>query len=375
MRVLVLNHEYPPIGGGGGQACKNIIDELIQRGYETTLITAHYKDLLKEETSGNPRIFRVPSLRKYPFRVGLFGMGAYIFNSVLLGLKIIREWKPQIIHVHFAVPAGFAAFVLHTFTRIPYILTVHLGDVPGGVPEKTDRWFRYIFPFTKPIWKNAAEIAAVSAFTGSLAKKHYTIEPRIIPNGMRINPTDPILKLNTPPTIVFAGRFMPQKNLLVFIDILNSVQDLNWKCVMLGDGPLFQSVSEKIKELSIADRFALPGWVNTTDVITTFRKSDILLMPSLSEGLSVVGVQALVAGLAIIANNVGGFTDLVESNENGFIAEIGDVAALTTAMRRYLSNPDSLLKARQKSLIFARKFDIRQVVDSYEEIYARYALS
>ena len=375
MRILVLNHEYPPIGGGGGQACKDIIEELLQRGYEITLITAHYKGLPKDETAGNLRIIRLPSMRKYPFRVGLLGMGAFILRSIFAGLKVIHRWKPQLIHVHFAVPAGFAAYMLHQITRMPYILTVHLGDVPGGVPEKTGRWFRWIFPFTKPIWKHAAAVAAVSEFTASLAEKNYHVIPQVIPNGIRLNASDQIMELHNPPVVVFAGRFMAQKNLLVFVEILNSVKDLDWKCVMMGDGPLYQQVKARIDELGLSDRVSLPGWVDTITVLATFDKSDILLMPSLSEGLSVVGVQALVAGLAIMANDVGGFTDLVENNRNGFLARAGDITALSEALRRYLSNPELLLKSRQQSLVIAHKFDIRSVVDGYEKLYKQYTSS
>ncbi len=138
---------------------------------------------------------------------------------------------------------------------------------------------------------------------------------------------------------------------------------------MLGDGPLYQPVKARITELGLTDRFSLPGWVNTDEVISCFKQSDILLMPSLSEGLSVVGVQALAAGLAIVANNVGGFTDLVEAGQNGVLAEAGDAQALKDAIRMYLSTPDLLLKARHASLVAARKFDIQNIADRYETIF------
>lgn len=369
MRLLVLNHEYPPVGGGGGQACKDIIDELALRGHEITLVTAHFGDLPKTEIIGNIRIIRVPSLRKLAFRVGIAGMSAYILASIFAGLMVIRQWKPDLIHVHFAVPAGITACVLHSLTRIPYVLTAHLGDVPGGVPEKTNRWFRWVFPFTVPVWKNAARITSVSEFTASLARKHYHVDPVIIPNGMRINPEKRKVIVNHPPRIAFAGRFMPQKNLFAFIDIMDSVRDLEWNCSMLGDGPLYHPVVDRIKELGLSDRFSLPGWVKTDQVLSCFEQSDILLMPSLSEGLSVVGVQALSAGLVIIANNVGGFSDLVEGTRNGILAEPGDLLKLKEGLRSYLSSPELLLKIRKESLSVVRKFDIVNIVDKYEDVF------
>jgi glycosyltransferase involved in cell wall biosynthesis len=370
MKILVLNHEYPPIGGGGGQACLHIVEELAKRGDEITVITAHFRDHPREERSGNMRIIRVPSLRRQPFRIGFTGMGVYIISAILAGLKVIRLWKPELIHVHFAVPAGVSALILHYLTRTPYLLTSHLGDVPGGVPEKTSGWFRLVFPFTKPVWRKAARIVAVSSFTASLVQEHYHVLPKIIPNGIDLSAISHEIHTHNPPRIVFAGRFMPQKNLLTFIDVLESVRDLDWTCSMLGDGPLFPEVVDKIKAIGLSDRVTLPGWVSTETIISLFKESDILLMPSLSEGLSVVGVQALMAGLAIVANNVGGFADLVETDHNGILAELGDTQTLKDGLRKYLSSPHLLQQARMASLGIARKFDITNVVDQYKILFS-----
>jgi len=70
MRILILNHEYPPIGGGGGQAAQDIARELTRRGHEITILTAHLKGLPLDETVENIRILRLPSLRKYPYQAG-----------------------------------------------------------------------------------------------------------------------------------------------------------------------------------------------------------------------------------------------------------------------------------------------------------------
>ena len=80
-------------------------------------------------------------------------MACFILRSTLRGLQIIRRENPDLIHAHFAVPAGAAAWALSRLTGKPYFITAHGGDVPGGAPQKTDRWFRYVLPFTKPFWK------------------------------------------------------------------------------------------------------------------------------------------------------------------------------------------------------------------------------
>ena len=66
MRILVLNHEFPPIGGGGGRAAEDICRELSKRGYEIKVLTTHIKGLLHEEERDGYQIIRLPSLRAQP---------------------------------------------------------------------------------------------------------------------------------------------------------------------------------------------------------------------------------------------------------------------------------------------------------------------
>ena len=112
-------------------------------------------------------------------------MACFILRSTLRGLQIIRRENPDLIHAHFAVPAGAAAWALSRLTGKPYFITAHGGDVPGGAPQKTDRWFRCVLPFTKPFWKDAAAIVSVSEQTRRFALQHYAVDIQIIPQRHR----------------------------------------------------------------------------------------------------------------------------------------------------------------------------------------------
>ena len=255
-----------------------------------------------------------------PYRASFLSMALYILVGLWVGFRLIGSFKPDVIYAHFAVPAGALAWLLSRITRVPYVLTVHLGDVPGGVPEKTDEWFRWVYPFTPSIWRQASEIVAVSEFTKQLAMKKYRERIQVVPNGVDLNTLIPSrIFLNDPPQIVFAGRFMEQKNPLQFVQTLTELRELKWRAVMIGDGPLMQRVKCAIEDCGLEDRFELPGWIDPQDVLIWLEKSDILFMPSRSEGLPVVGVQGLAKGLAIVASRVGGVVDLVEDDKNGYL--------------------------------------------------------
>jgi glycosyltransferase involved in cell wall biosynthesis len=336
------------------------------------LLTAAWGNLPAQESMDGFLIRRLRSGRRLPYKAGLGAMAGFVLASFWAGMAEIKRWKPDVIHVHFAVPGGAAAWALSRLTGIPYVLTVHLGDVPGGVPEKTGRWFRWIYPFTPPVWRGAAQVVAVSEFTRQLALKHYPVPVQMIPNGVDITALNPgNIHIGEPPGLIFAGRFVPQKNLLGLVRILSRLQDLPWKCALLGDGILHKEVEDEIAALGMQDRFILPGWVTPQEVINWLARSDILFMPSLSEGLPVVGVQALSMGLALVLSRVGGCIDLVAPQQNGFLVECDDSAGFEAALRQLLSDKECLLAYRRASRELAKRFDLNKIVEDYAQIFAQ----
>jgi glycosyltransferase involved in cell wall biosynthesis len=370
MRILVLTHEYPPIGGGGGRVAQDICAGLAKRGHEIRILTAHHGDLPTREQEGSIQIQRLRSGRRQPFKADMRAMLGYVLMSFLSGLGVIRRWKPEVIHVHFAVPAGACAWALSILSGTPYVLTAHLGDVPGGVPQKTDGWFCWVFPLTPPIWRRAAQVVAVSEFTRRLALDKYPVPVQVIPNGVDLGEIHPgEIEIGKPPQIVFAGRFTEQKNPVQLVRTLGELKDLSWNCTMLGDGTLRGEIEAEITRHDLGERFKLPGWVTPQEVLACFAQSDILFMPSRSEGLPVVGVQAIAMGLAVVLSEVGGNIELVHENENGFLVDRDDFPGFGLALRELLSNEDRLLEARVASRVLASRFDLKDIVAAYVGIF------
>ncbi len=108
-------------------------------------------------------------------------------------------------------PLVLVALAARVFAGVPYVLTAHLGDVPGGVPEQTDHLFRLLGPFISPVWRRAQAVTAVSRFVADLASRAYGVQPIVIPNG--VDPiAPPEIEVHSPRRIVMAGRLSIQKN-------------------------------------------------------------------------------------------------------------------------------------------------------------------
>ncbi len=369
MRILVLTHEYPPVGGGGAKIIEDLCRGLANRGHELRVLTTHLDGIPREEEVDNVQIFRLPCGREVPYRARFNEMARYVASSFWQGLRLVRLWKPDIMHVHFAVPAGASALGLSILTRVPYILTIHGGDVPGGAPEKTGGWFRVVYPFTPPIWRSAARIVAVSKYTRELALQHYPVEIQVINNGFDLEALNPgEIEVGNPPRVIWAGRFMAEKNPLQVVRTLADLRHISWKCVMIGDGPVKPQVESEIARLNLSDRIVVPGWMSQEEVMAWFAKSDVLFMPSFNEGLPIVGLQALALGLAIVATSVGGLLELVEHHQNGYLVESATGDGFVKPLKNLLSDPLRLKDFRKASLKTANRFDIRRVIQAYDDL-------
>jgi glycosyltransferase involved in cell wall biosynthesis len=366
LRILCLNYEYPPVGGGGGRIAHRINTELVRRGHAVRVQTAGLKHLSAHEVVEDVEVFRTESFRKKEDTCTVPEMALYLLTSFLPTLRHIRKWNPHVIHVHFAVPTGALACTASLFTGMPYVLTAHLGDVPGGVPEQTAGLFRLVQPFTRPIWSRAAAITAVSTFVADLAERAYGRRPEVVLNGMPLGPR-PSIAIHSPPRFVLVGRLSLQKNPVLAIRALALVQNLPWVCEIIGDGPLRAEMEREARGAGIESRVQFRGWLGAADVAAAMSGADALLITSHSEGLPMAAIEALDRGLAIVSSRIGGVADVVEDGRNGFLCELTP-ESFSTALRAILSDPEKLRAKREASSAMAEHFDLSRSVDAYERL-------
>ena len=370
MNILVLIHEFPPIGGGGGPIARDLSLQWVKAGHRVRVVTAAFGDLPEYEEIDGLEVVRLQSHRTESFRAKMGAMIGYINAASRYCLFECKDFIPDLIHVHFAVPNGPAAMIASKKMGVPYVITAHLGDIPGASPEKTKKWFRYIQPFTPPIWKKAARVVAVSEFSRKMALKSYNVPIDVIPNGIDYEKImNPEIVRHDTPEIVFAGRFVPQKNLAQIVKTLAEVKDLNWHATLIGDGQDRESIEGLTAELGLTERIAFPGWKTPEEVIDIFHHADILFMPSTTEGLPVTGIQGMASGLALVLSDAGGNPEIVLPGVNGFVHSPEDTDSYAATLRSLLTDPEKLLEIRRNSVEQAEKFDIKKTAESYLKVF------
>ena len=370
MRILTLCYEYPPLGGGGGRVAQAVARALVGRGHEVRVQTAALRWRSVRENDGGVEVFRTLSGRAKADTCRVHEMGAYCATSFFPTLRHIRRWRPDVIHAHFAMPTGMLAWAVHHFSRVPYVITAHLGDVPGGVPEQTDTLFRVVGPVARRVWARAAGCTAVSSFVKELAERAYARPVECVLNGIDLGERPPPPEPRTRRQLVFVGRMSVQKNPTLILDALAQLPSRDWALTMVGDGPLMQAVRNRIAELKLTEFVSLAGWLDAPGVARVLAQSDILVMPSLSEGLPLAAVEALKHGLAIVASDIPGVRDVLTDGMNGFTAPPLDAAAFAHKLGFLLGSEPTLLAMKHASWERARAFDLQVIAEQYERILA-----
>lgn len=374
MRILLINYEFPPLGGGAGNATQNIARELSRAGHNVLVLTTWFSGLSEDEMTEEYRVIRVKSKRARVDRSNVFEMFHFAWRAVVDGRDVAKEFKPDATISFFAIPSGLVAWYFKKKFGVPYVVSLRGGDVPGFLPENL-RW-HHIFsaPLTTLVWKNAAHIVANSEGLRILADKtalRYGKKVTMIPNGVdrELFSTRSESASSNTTKILFVGRLTEQKGVTYIIDAVNEIlkkrNDLKGSlvCSIIGDGPLRGVLEEKVKGLGLGDSIIFHGWVPREKLPTFYQNADVFVLPSSDEGMPNVVLEAMASGLPIITTFVPGSEELVVGGENGMLVK--DRTELTPAMLDFLDNREKWQAMGRASLERSKKFDWVKIAGEY----------
>ena len=187
-KILVLNYEFPPLGGGAGHVSYEIASWYVRKGYQVDVVTMGYPDLPGREERNGVNIIRVKSIRKRMETCSTFEMLSYVISAIsfLRKQKDITEY--DIAHCHFLIPTGLVALYLKRRFSLDYIVTIHGSDVPGYNPDR----FKLEHLFTKGllsrVCKKAKAICSPSIYLKNLLISKVDCQDLVhIPNGIDLD--------------------------------------------------------------------------------------------------------------------------------------------------------------------------------------------
>ncbi len=328
MRVLIFSIAYDPFVGGAEVAVKQIANRLPE--VEFDMITLNLNGREKDfEKVGNINVYRVRGGKLlFPFLA--------FFKAVSLHKKNHYDATWSIM----ANYAGFAAlFFKWRFPEVKFILTLQEGDPIEHIRRRVG----LLFPLLKQIFIKADKVQAISNFLANWAREMgHTSPVEIVPNGVDVKKflqtTNYKLQTTGPITLITTSRLVEKNGVGDIIEALKYLPD-NVCLKVLGIGPLEIDCKLKIEKWKLEDRVEMLGFIPPEDIPAYLHKADIFVRPALSEGFGNSFVEAMAAGLPVIATPVGGIPDFLDDGVTGFFCEPKNPQSIATAVQRIIDNP------------------------------------
>lgn len=377
MRVLVINYEFPPLGGGAGNVSAYIARHLASQGVKVAILTSHFRGLPREETIDGYEVHRVPVLRRHVYRCSIYEMFSFVANSVIPCWRLARRFCPDLVHIHSGFPTGPLGYWLKVTLGVPYIMTLHGGEVPGFLPEEVGTLHRILAPATRIVWSSASAVIAVSEGLRDLSLEAIpSVNIGVIPNGVDcryFSPTQGRQERESELVrFLFVGRVVRQKGLSYLLDALSRLKKqgaINWHLRIVGDGPMRSYLEAQATEQDIDEMVEFTGWQPFEQIPGEMRSADLFVLPSIAEGMPLVLLQAMACGLPALATEVSGSIDLVRPGHNGLLVPAKDPMALTEALNSLLASKSLRSKMGKHSREIALTMDWSEIAKSYHALY------
>lgn len=329
----------------------------------------HYLPVHKWETLCYPGAI-VPRIKENKIR---------ILQVPFLFLGLYRAVKKRIknydcVHAHWIIPQG----IVQSFLKAPYLLTGHGGDVTS-LNIGIIKWLK------KRAVRKAERITVVSsALKRELLELFGDEEQQRIEEKVAILPMGCCLdKFNTredktknaengeKKTVLFVGRLAEKKGVAYLISAMEKVEA---KLVIVGDGPLRSDLMQQTEELKLQDKVTFLGAKSHEELPAIYASADMLVVPSVTakdkdkEGFGLVILEAMAAGVPIVASDSGGITEIIRDEYNGLLVKERDSEGLAKGINRLLEDAELREYLTKNMRETAERYDYRVVGKQYAEL-------
>lgn len=368
-RVLIFSFVYYPRFIGGAEiAIKEITDRIGDIEFDLIALRLD-KNLPKVEKIGNVTIHRIgwtgntaASPDSLPARLHL-NKYAYPFLAAFKAGRLHAHQKFDGIWGMMANYSGFAALFFKLFhMSVPFVLTLQEGDPLEYIQNKAFKISigplkipvrGIMYPIFGLIFKHANKIQTISHYLADFAKEMGAQSPVVVvPNGVDVShfsqeyPVSDIEALQKKMGKVAGDVFLITTSRLVVKNAVNDIVEAlsylpeNVKLIVLGTGYELDSLKKLALELGVAARVQFLGFVSHTEMPQYLKASDIFVRPSLSEGFGNSFIEAMAAGIPVIATSVGGIVDFLKNKETGLICETANPEDIARKVEVYMHDSD-----------------------------------
>ena len=343
VNLLLVNYEYPPLGGGAANATYNIGKCLVGQGHRVTVLTAAFGELRGATEENGVCVVRIPAARSRTDRSNPGEMLAFVVSAAFRLPALLKKERFDGAIVFFALPCGPLGLLIRALSKTPYVISLRGGDVPGSDP-RMKLWHQLLSPWRRWAYRKSLAVVANSESLKEQAMAADRHPVSVIPNGVDVDFFSPGAGVESqgPKRIMFAGRLQAQKNLpYLFEQVarLRNAVTVPFELHLMGDGPDREVLGRMAGELGIAAQLVWHGWLNDREQVRAlYRSAAFLVNPSLGEGMSNGMLEAMSCGIPVLASRVVGNDALVRDGETGFLFDFREPSAFVEKARMLLEN-------------------------------------
>lgn len=363
---------YPTFGGSGVVATE-LGKAIADKGHSVHFIT--YSQPVRLEHFIENVFYHEVSVADYP----LFEYAPYETALTSKLVDVARYEKLDLVHVHYAIPHASVAYMARKIMesqgqKLPFITTLHGTDIT--LVGKNESY--------SPVVTFAIDQSdAVTSVSKSLKEdtyKNFRICKQIdvIPNFIdlsrftkqRKDHFKVAIAPNNEKLVIHASNFRPVKRVSDVIKIFNIIAEkIPSKLLLIGDGPDRNKCEKESRETPAGEHIRFLGKMDMVEEILSV--GDLFILPSETESFGLAALEAMACQVPVISTNTGGLPELNVNGVTGFMSEVGDIEDMARNAIHILSDENILQKFKQQSLTHAKKFDIREILPMYENLYNR----
>lgn len=362
---------YPTFGGSGVVATELGL-ELARRGHEIHFIT--YSQPVRLALL-NPNVhYHEVNVPEYP----LFHFQPYELALSSKLVDMVKLYKIELLHVHYAIPHAYAGYMAKQMLadegiNLPMITTLHGTDITlvGNHP-----FYKTAVTFSI---NKSDYVTSVSKSLKEDTLKLFNIknEIQVIPNFIELdkNTIDPniscrrsVMASENERIITHISNFRKVKRIPDIIKIFYKIQQhIPAKLMMVGDGPEKEKAEYLCQELGIQDKVIFFGNSNEIDKILSY--TDLFLLPSETESFGLAALEAMAWSVPVISSNSGGLPEVNFEGVSGYLSDVGNTDEMAENALLILKDNETLNKFKENALSVAQRFDIKNILPLYEELY------
>jgi glycosyltransferase involved in cell wall biosynthesis len=373
MKILMLNYEFPPIGGGAAKANLCLLKQYAGRdGLCVDMLTSAPKPgFTSEQFAENITIHKVGIHKKHLHFWRRAEVIEWLVKAGFHYRRLLRENNYDLAHAFFGFPTGWLCY--RNAGKLPYIISLRGSDVPGQ-HARLQLDYKILAPAFRGIWKKASALVACSE---GLKERALLFMPSVridaIPNGVELDKFFPaetaekseVLRLLT------VGRLSVTKRIEMLIDAVEILHRTACKLrlTVVGGGQMERQLRKIAAERELGDVIKITGRIGSEKMPEVYRNNDIFISASMQEGMSNAMLEAMASGLPIVTTRCEGLAELIDGN--GLIVEQDNIEEIAKAVKRLADNPELYKQMSTAARKQAEKFNWANVASSYIEQYRK----